>query len=190
MKHAGPITPNFIAATSIEKVAEIDISIELHSQINQLLSNCFSGYPRDRSYYKQLPHFRLLIKNQNKLIGHVAIDHRLVSVGADVFRIFGLADLCVDEAFQSKNLASQMLNHLETIANTSGIDFILLFTNQQTFYKKNGFKVVDNVCRWVFINDHHTLGVSQRNLGKSIMIKSFSDKKWGDGMLDLMGHIF
>ena len=190
MKHAGHITPDFIASTTIDQIAEIDISAAVHTQINQLLSSCFSGYPKERSYLKQLPHFRLLVTNQNELIGHAAIDHRLISVGNDVFKIFGLADVCVDEAFQSKNLASQMLKRLEEVAEQSDIDYLLLFTNQQSFYKKNGFKIVDNVCRWVFINDNHTLGVSQRNLGKSIMIKSISNKKWGDGMLDLMGHIF
>ncbi len=190
MKHAGHITPNFIASTTIEQVAEIDISSNTHLHIHQLLSSCFSGYPKNRSYFKQLPHFRLLVKNEDKLIGHVAIDHRLVSIDTDVFRIFGLADLCVNEAFQSKNIATRMLNHLDDLAKKSGIDYILLFTNQQSFYEKNGFSSVDNVCRWVFINDDRTLGVSQRKLGKTIMIKSYSDKKWSNGLLDLMGHIF
>ncbi len=189
MKHAGHITPNFIA-TKIEQIFEINIQPAVHNQISQLLAKCFSGYPKDQSYFKQLPHFRLLVKNESELIGHVAVDHRLINVGTNTFRIFGLADLCVDEAFQSKNVASQMLQRLDKLAQESGIDFIVLFTNQQTFYKKNGFSIVDNVCRWVFINDHHTLGVSQRKLGKSILIKSFSNKKWEDGMLDLMGHIF
>jgi len=190
MKHAGNITPDFIDSTTLEQIQEIDITPAMHLQIYQLLSKCFSGYPTDKSYYKQLPDFRLLLKDRNNIVGHVAVDHRLVSVGTDVFKIFGLADVCVDEAYQSNNLASQMLHRLDEMAAKSIIDFIVLFTNQQSFYKKNGFSIVDNVCRWVFINDHQTLGVSQRNLGKSIVIKPCSNKKWGKGTLDLLGHIF
>ena len=190
MKRAEHITPGLAASTTFEQVAEIDISPDLHTQINHLLSSCFSGYPKNRSYFKQLPHFRMLVKNEAQLIGHVAVDHRLINVGSDVFRIFGLADVCVDKDFQSKNIASHLLNQLDQLAQKSGVDFIVLITNQHPFYQKNGFSIVDNVCRWVFINDDHTLGVSQRKLGKSIMIKPFSNKDWGNGILDFLGHIF
>lgn len=190
MKHTEHITPDFIATSTIERVDEVDISTVVHGQIHELLSQCFSGYPKGKSYFKQVPHFRLLMKNKNELIGHVAIDHRMVSVGNDIHRIFGVADLCIDENYQSHNLASQILDRLNSLAKKSGVDFIILFTNQQAFYEKNGFSIVENVCRWVFINDNRTLGVSQRKLGKSIMIKPITNKKWGDEVLDLMGHIF
>ncbi|GIO31765.1 hypothetical protein J2TS6_29060 [Paenibacillus albilobatus] len=57
----------------IEKVFEYDLSNELEASIQELLIDSFPDiYPKDRIYFKQLPHFRFLAFNEeNQLIGHV-----------------------------------------------------------------------------------------------------------------------
>ena len=73
----------------IEKRIEYDIAPSMHGQITDLKNACFPGYEKPRSYYKQLPHFRFLAFDSDQLIGHLGIDHRVISVGDDIFTIFG-----------------------------------------------------------------------------------------------------
>jgi hypothetical protein len=48
-----------------------------------------------RSYFKQLPHYRLLKYEGSVLIGYAGIDYRAIRVGREVYKIFGVMDMCV-----------------------------------------------------------------------------------------------
>lgn len=174
----------------INLVEEYNITDARHQQINLLLQKCFEHYPTDRDYYKQLPSFRYLAWIENSLVGHLACEFRNIKIGESLARIFGVADLCVDQDFQSMNIASGILEKLEQKALKSKIDFIILIAQNHEVYLKNGFNVSDNVCRWLMINSHQTLGVGHRRLDNCLMYKSISGKKWNDGLVDFMGHIF
>ncbi len=83
-----------------------------------------------------------------------------------------------------------MLQELETLGKKHKIDFITLIAQEQKFYKKNGFKVYNNDCRWLIINDKQSLGLAQRNLDNALMIKPLSGEKWNKEMVDFLGCLF
>ena len=174
----------------VERLEEFKIDEATNLQIQQLLKESFSDYPNGRSYYKQVPCFRFLVWEEKQLIGHMAVEFRLINVGGVVARIFGVIDLCVAVAFQSKKIGSKLLNELESLGKTSNIDFLLLIAKDQEVYKKNGFESADNSCRWLLINNHQTFGVGQRGLDNSLMVKTLGTKKWNEGTLDFLGHVF
>lgn len=174
----------------IQRLEEFLISSTIHQQIAQLLVDCFSEYPHQRSYLKQQPSFRYLVWEANQLIAHLGVEHRKIRVADSVCSIFGVADLCVHQAHQSQKIASTLLSQLEQLGQDNGIDFIVLTSGEHQFYQKNGFNLVQNTCRWLMINEHQTLGVAHRRIEESLMVKTLGDKPWKSGLVDFLGHIF
>jgi len=172
------------------RIEEFKITKKQHSQIQTLLQICFSAYPNDRSFYKQIPSFRFLVFENKNLIGHLAIIHRMIRVGEENFTIFGVSDLCVHPDFQHKKIASALLQELELLGKKHNIDFVILIAQDQNFYKKNKYKPINNNCKWLIINDLQSLGLAKRNLENALMIKQLGEKKWQTGDIDFMGHIF
>ena len=180
----------------IRRIEEFKINPRQHAQISQLLQQCFSTYPPDRSYYKQIPTFRLLVfdnsssSSKNKLIAHLGVIHRMIAISDMPASIFGVADLCVHPDFQKRKIASELLNELENLGKKHGVDFILLMADVQRFYQKNGYKIYKNPCKWLMINNHQTLGVTKRKVEDSLMAKPLGDKLWKDGVVDFLGYMF
>ncbi len=75
------------------------ISGEVRSQLRTLLDACFPGTLKGRTYFKQLPHMRLLAMDGGSVVGQVGVDGRVVNVGGTLVSIFGLIDLAVQPAF-------------------------------------------------------------------------------------------
>ena len=174
----------------IQRIEEFLIDDKIHSHIRELLDHSFSGYPEERTYFKQLPHFRFLCWDQEKLIGHMAVDHRVINNNGQVHPIFGVIDLCVAEAYQHKKIASNLLENLEEIGTSNGIDFIVLMAKNHQLYKSKDFQLKKNICQWMVINSHQTYGVVRRRVEQSLMIKPLGDKYWDAGLVDFLGPAF
>lgn len=173
----------------IERVLESDIN-GLHSEkLQALLSECFPDFLSQRSYYKQLPHFRYLGWEQENLVAQMGVDHRVVSVDGKPFKILGVIDLCVAAPQRQKGFGRQMLEELEKLAKTS-VDFMVLFADDHRLYEKAGFARKSNTCKWVGIHEHQTGQVIQDSLADCLMIKEVGSSKWPDGNVDLMGCLF
>lgn len=175
----------------ILRLEESQIDPGLQALIGQLLGRSFPGYPEGRTYFMQLPSFRLLsVLEDGTIAGHLAVEHRMISVGGIPFRIFGIADLCVDPAFQTQKTGTGLLQALDSESRDAWVDFIVLVASRRDIYEENGFESVNNPCRYVSIRDHQTNGVVQESLGGDLMVKTLGSKKWRDGLVDFMGTIF
>ncbi|WP_442953631.1 GNAT family N-acetyltransferase [Paenibacillus sp. USDA918EY] len=161
----------------IEKVFEYDLSNELEAAIQELLIDSFPDiYPKDRIYFKQLPHFRFLAFNEeNQLIGHVGLEYRVMNLNGKPVKILGVIDLLeVDQFSEGRN-----------------IDFILLFTDKMNFYLRNGYKPVKNKCKWMKI-DYETQtinGIGHEEVDQ-LMIKEVGKTVWSGGDLDFLGYFY
>ena len=175
----------------IEKKEEYAINFETQQQIHQLLTNSFGQFPKDRIFLKQVPSFRLLVWENEKLIAQCGVVFRIMSLNESPLRIFGIMDLCVDIDYQNQKIGSNLLQHIEEIAAENNIDFILLFGGTNNFYLQNDFQLVHNNCRWVLIKEYATMGIMTRPIPDTLLVKSISGKKWNDkALLDTMGFIF
>lgn len=173
-----------------QRIEEFAISEKHKNDIHQLLKENFSGYPEDRIFYKQLPNFRFLAFYQNEIVGHMAVDYRVMNNDGQLISIFGVIDLCVKEAFQHQKIASQLLHELTQLGKDNNIDFIVLNAVDSNLYQNNGFEVVSNECKWMVIHQQATLGVVKRSLQEGLMIKSLGSKEWRPKQLDFLGPIF
>ena len=100
----------------IERIEEFRITKPIRQSIRELLANCFQEYPAGRIYFKQVPDFRFLVWNKEQLIGQMAVEYRVINIANTIVRIFGVADLCVDKAYQSQKIATNLLLKLEELA--------------------------------------------------------------------------
>ncbi len=174
----------------IQRIEELKITDQQKKAIHQLLATCFSGYPEGRIYYKQLPNFRYLAYQEDHLIGHLAVEHRMISIDQKPYSILGVVDICVADEHRGKNIAATLLQHLEELGIENKIDFIILTATEHNLYLKNGYELFSNSCRWLFINEHQTLGVKNRYLPEALLVKPLGENKWSEGTVDFLGTVF
>ncbi|MCB0644526.1 MAG: GNAT family N-acetyltransferase [Phaeodactylibacter sp.] len=173
----------------LERIEEWQIPKATHAAIRQLLGQAFPHYP-DRSYYQQVPSFRLLARQQEQLIGHVAVTFRVINAGGEPFSVFGLGDVCVHPDFQNRKVGSQLLQYLTELGQLHGIDFLVLIAADHALYLANGFVLVENVCRWQVIKQQASFGIRQGRLPDSVLVKALTDKVWPEGLIDFLGSMF
>ena len=70
----------------LQRLQEFEIDEATESAIAGLLGSCFPEYPEGRIYYKQLPDFRFLCWENEALIAHMAVEHRIVNNDGQAFR--------------------------------------------------------------------------------------------------------
>ncbi|MEL6441138.1 MAG: GNAT family N-acetyltransferase [Cyanobacteria bacterium J06621_8] len=175
----------------VTKINEYDIELSTHDQITKLKNICFPNSKKDRSYYKQLPHFRYLVYDNEQLIGQMGVDYRVISVNISIFRIFGVIDLCIMPKYQRQGIATQLLNLLTKLAKEKSTDFLLLVADDDRLYARNGFKYVSNYCSFLRIHEHQNYGVALEKIENDFMVKQIGEKSWNqDGLMDLLGYRF
>jgi GNAT superfamily N-acetyltransferase len=174
----------------IEIVPEYKISDNVHKLVNRLLVESFPDYPLNRSYYKLLPQFRYLVWVSDRLVAQVGIKHRVISNAGIPVRIFGSIDLCVAPSYRSQKIATKLLQQVEELGKTSKVDFLVLFADDSRLYTENGYQQVTNLCRWMKVDEHQIIGIGEESMADYMMVKKLGDKKWQDGIVDLLGYLF
>ena len=176
-------------AIAISRVAEAEIGAQLSGHLQSLLQACFPGYP-GRSYFKLPPHFRYLAMADGAVVAQMGVELRVIRVGGSVVRTFGVVDLCVRQRERSYGLASRLLAEVTEFARACGMDFVILFADDDRVYIRNGWVRVANRCSWLKIDDHTTLGVAAAADTGAMMVKAVGERAWPDGDVDLLGHLF
>jgi hypothetical protein len=174
----------------IDKIPEYELSKDQTSAIGELFKAVFEGYPEDFIYYNQVPDFRFLAWNDDKLVGHVGVHFRKICVGGTILSVFGIVDLCVATDNQLTNVGSNLIHEVYDLGLKNNVDFLVLTSDEDEFYLKNGFQVVKNPCRWLVIHNHVSMGVLKRTLNHGLMVKPINQATWPAGELDFMGHMF
>lgn len=169
---------------------EFEITSQEHSEITLLRNACFDSCTRERSYFKQLPHFRYLAVENGEIVGMVGVDHRMISIDGCEFSIFGVIDLCVAQLHRGKGIAGLLMQAIDSQARISEIDFLVLIADHHAFYSRLGFELRNNYCAWLRINDFKNFGIAFEQLDQELMSKQIGDKLWPDGMLDFLGYLF
>ena len=79
------------------------------ADIATLLDACFDGVHVGRTWFKQIPHERLLARSGSDLMGLVGMEYRVVRVGEAIVPILGIVDLCVAPAARRPGIDSGRL---------------------------------------------------------------------------------
>lgn len=170
---------------------EDQLTLRENTQITKLLDKCFPNTFRGQTYFKQLPAFRFLAIDDNKIVGHVGVVHRIMRLGKNPIRIFGVVDLCVAHTQRQHKLGSKLMQTLICTAQKAHADFIVLFANDHRLYKSLGFSPQANLCKFMAVDEHQTLGIHQKVLDDCLMVKALGKSPWlANAELDMLGWLF
>jgi GNAT superfamily N-acetyltransferase len=171
----------------IQRIAEVEIDTALAGELTTLLRESFPDYPA-RSYYKVPPHFRLVATVEGTVVGQLGVELRMMRVGAEVVRTFGVVDVCVRD--RGRGVATRLLTEVTTLARARGIEFIVLFADDDRLYAKTGWARATNPLTWVKIHDHRTVGLAEQEVVTALMVKPLTARPWPSGDVDLLGPVF
>lgn len=181
-----------MTSPTISFVNEFQMEENTKSELNNLLTICFPEFNYEgRTFFKQIPHYRLLMKLNNKLIGQLAIDYRAMNLNQTLVTVFGVIDLVIHPSFQKNGLGTKLMKELERIAieNSNNIDFIFLVTDQPLFYERLGYTKTIQKVTWLKINQGKNYGIGNKQINDCfLMYKKVGNKEWSDGELDLLGY--
>lgn len=175
----------------LERVLELELPTAIERQIAELLEECFPNTFDGRTYFKQLPQLRLLLKKDGVLIGHLGLEHRIIRVADHVLRVVGVIDLCVAPASRRRGRASKLLRTAEAIARRAGAGYVILFADRTEIYLRNGYRpVIPSLVTWLAIDDRTSHGMMTRDFSGKLLVKSTSGAVFPHGSIDLLGYLF
>ena len=176
---------------TIEQVLEMSLIGPQEERIADLLDQCFPDTFEGRSYYKQAPHSRLLLRQSGRLIGHAGLDHRVIRVGETVTRVTGIVDLCVDPDHDRVGRGSALLTFAENFARRGQTDHMILFADRADLYARNGYRAVGPaMVTWLAIDERASHSIQRRDFSGTFMTKALSDEPFPLGEIDLLGYLF
>ncbi len=157
--------------------------------ISSLLDACFDGTHGGRTWFKQIPHERLLAWSGSNLMGHVGMEFRVVRVGEVIVPILGIVDLCVAPAAWRQGIGAALLRGAEERAR--GQSFALAMADDPRLYERAGYSLLNDVnVTFLAIDELRCHSVISRDLSEIFMVKQLTCDVWPDGPIDLLGHLF
>lgn len=176
----------------IQLINEIELDNPTKSKIADLLQR---GFPEEdfkgRHYFKQLPHYRLLLKLDDHLIGHLGLDFRVMTLNTIPINVLGVMEVVVHPHYQKQGYGALLMNELDHIVQKfqHNIDYLLLVADQYDFYRKFGFELTAQHTKWLVTEEHVNYGIKEDFFSDCLMYKQIGSKPWIDnGKLDWMGY--
>lgn len=176
----------------VEFIDELKLTQDSKNQITTLLKLAFTEENfNGRHYFKQFPHYRLILRKQDKVIGQVALDFRVMTLNHQPISMLGIIDFCITPTFQNQGLGRFLMSKLMDQANEvkENIDFLFLVTNRPSFYQPFGFKSTTQWVRWLVTEEHVNYEMKEECIENALMYKKIGNKEWIENTtLDLMGY--
>lgn len=174
---------------TIEFASEHEITVAANRELANLLDRSFPNTFEARTYFKQLPHHRLIAKNGERIVGQMGIDYRIIRVGDEIVSIAGVIDLCVLAEFRNAGIATKLLVAMEQ--RFQNLDFFVLMADDSRLYHRHGYKNLKEAkSKWLAIDDRRTYGVIEKDLTDCFMYKPAKTSSWPDGTIDMLGYLF
>lgn len=179
------------AGFDISLIAETAIDARGQRDLAQLLDSCFPGTFEGRTYFKQLPHARLVLRQDGGVVGQVGLDHRVIRVAADVVRVLGVIDLCVAPHLRRGGRATALLEAAAQVAADANAEFVILFADKPAVYLRNGYRPVEPaVVTWLAVEDRRSCGMQERDFSGTLMARPVAAAAFPRGPIDLLGYLF
>jgi predicted N-acetyltransferase YhbS len=184
--------PEVAPGLTLHWVDELAVDAALDAELRPLLAAAFPDFAdtfHARRYFKQLPHARLLARQGEALVGHLAVAHRVVGSAAGPQRILGLLDVVVAPERRGMGIAGALLEAAEARGRAAGVDHLVLFADDDRLYGRHGYRPVSSTLRWLRIHEHASLGIAEEPVAE-LRVRSLGERPWPDGAVDLLGELF
>ena len=175
--------------SDLKVVSEIDLTSDEHETITSLRNASFPDHRVLRSYFKQLPNYRLLNYQAKMLVGYMGLDHRAIGINGVPLKVLGIIDFCVAKKSRGIGIGSAMLQFVHEFALKKNVDFLMLISERGTIYRNNGFQNIETEHSWLKVHDHQNHGVASERISE-FYIKPIQSTNWPSGKVDWLGYIY
>jgi len=173
----------------VDRIEETRLTAEDEAAIGRLLDAAFSSDYDGRSYFQNRHHVRFIIREDDQIIGHMALGLRAIRIGDRLVQAAGLAEVATDPQHRGKGIASTLMESVITEAKQSVADFLILF-GDEPLYAGVGFQSKPNRTLSVSMHGVQT-GPEENRQGDKLMILQLKDRPWDDrAFVDLVGFAF
>jgi predicted N-acetyltransferase YhbS len=171
-------------------MADRDVRGAWLTELQGLLSTCFPEFLAERTYYKQVPHTRLLARTGGRLVGQVGIDDRVMRFDDRPARVFGLVDLCVAPQARGIGCGRALIRGVEKLARRIDINALVALADRPEIYSAAGFTTCDVDATWLAIHDLRSVSVLNRRLDRVFQVKLLRQDLELPRRVDFLGHMF
>ena len=184
--HRADTEPTF----RIEYVREPDVPVGLNRELIELISGCFhqphNAFFKERRYAQEMPLHRYLVRSaEGRLVAHLAVHDKVLSVaGADV-RVGGMAEVCVHESARGRGYVRQLLAQAHQGLVENGVEFAFLF-GDSNIYGSSGYRAVPATIRRL----NSTSQLFEDTPIRAALAKPLAQRAWPEGPVDLRGPLF
>ncbi len=173
----------------IERIEEIRLTPADEVAIAKLLDTAFDGSFEGRSYFQNRHHTRLIIRDGNQVIGHMALGLRAIRMEDVLCTAVGLAEVATDPAHRGQGIASKLMQAAIAEARASVADFMILF-GDEPLYERAGFVTQPNKTLTISMHGVRT-GQQEHRQGDKLMVMPLGEMAWDPkATIDLVGFAF
>lgn len=173
----------------VERIPEWALTTADEASLVELLARAFDTDYGGRSFFQQRHHLRLVIREDNAVVGHMALLWRAVRLEGRLVTVAGLAEVATDPERRGKGIATTLLKAAIAEARVSPAEFLLLF-GTAPLYAGAGFHKAGNRLIHLGLRDAVT-GALHREPAETLMVLPLRGGAWDEtAELDLLGHIF
>ena len=173
----------------VERIEEMRLTADDEVQINALILAAFDDSFGDCSFHQQRHHVRLVVREANEIIGHMAICYRVIRLGTQLVTVAGLAEVATSLSRRGKRIADAMLTAAITEVERTQAKFFILFGNR-LIYAGRGFEVASNRVKYTDMTGANTAATSLSS-DNELMVMAMGDEPWiGALPVDLLGSKF
>lgn len=173
----------------VERIEEMRLTSGDEKAIADLLARAFGTDFGGRSFYQNRHHVRLVVRDGDAVIGHIALGLRAIRMGDRLLQAAGVAEVATDPAHRGKGIATALLAATIAEARWSSADVLILF-GDQPLYAASGFEAKPNRTRSISMHGVRTGPLEDRQ-ADGLMVMPLRDTAWDDSaLIDLVGFAF
>jgi GNAT superfamily N-acetyltransferase len=110
----------------IDRGFDSALTAQEHAELHELLREAFGGYFKDRAFFKQIPHERLLLRTPAGIAGQCGLDYRVMRAGHELIYTLGAVDLCVRQPLRGRGLGERLMRAMLAVAAERRVDHAIL----------------------------------------------------------------
>jgi predicted N-acetyltransferase YhbS len=170
------------------RAGHIDLRSDLAMEVRALLDDAFpDGAPNELDgYYAThgVPTMTLLLREGERLIGHLAIYERQIKIGPDTLQVGLLGEIAIAADRRRAGLARDLVRHAHAHLQGRSVPFCILFAFAPLVYASSGYKLIRNQMRFLDAD-----GSWKTLVYRGSMYAELMGTPWPDQAIDLCGPV-
>lgn len=175
---------------TIETIPEYLLTNSDDSAIAGLLERCFSTDFGGRSFFQTRHTWRHVLRQDDRIVAHLAVQLRAVCLGDALLTVAGIADVATDPDHRGQGHAALLLQAALATARRSPARHVLLFGTAK-LYSAAGFRPVANPLTYLDMTGARIGQLHRDKPVDHLQCLDLGPEIWdGAAPLDLLGGLF